>query len=723
MRDSFWARHGGIILGGAVLAVVLMIVLPGSRLALDLMLTVNLFAAALVLLLVLSVRAPLELSSFPTLMLLGSLFRLALCIAAARLIVAGADPGTLVGLVGRLTAIGSAGSALIVALVLAIVDLVVVSAGAGRAAEVAARFSLDALPGKQLGVDSGVAAGALDDAEAQQRRQELQAEADFHAAMDGAARFARGEAIACVAILALCLVGGVVTGFTAGEANGLGQLWMHHVELCAGLAVLILVPGLLSCVSAALLVTRGGGQLAPAQDVLAHMRLRPAALWVAALLLVALAVAAPFLGAGIVGVVPPLLVAGGAVAWALWARKQSEQALALAPGASAGSTRDADHGAPPLTRGIEIRLGLGLIGMIPIQGPGQLLEQASSVRTQIADETCVPMPPIVVRDWDELRPSQYAFCLRGQEVARGRLMLSKMLAVGGERRGPHRAQRAPGRTALSPLWIDPGQSSQWRADGFSVLAPPDALLAHFEVTLRRHAAAFVDRQSAQVLIQQAQATRPAVAAELHGQGVSLGTVRAVLGALVDEGVPLSDPIGILEGILDVDEERASVGNGAGRRALCAEAARRRLAPTITASCRTPDGQIYALTLGPNAERFVADALAGAAPGQLAPLPPAESEALAQQIHRIGDHLSVPGAVPCLVCSPLARRSVSAALAEACPGVRVISWEELLPDAEIQHLGAVDIDRSAVSALGDGSTLSHEGPALPPPSSRPPAESR
>jgi len=693
MTESFWRRHGSMILGGVVLAVVSMIVLPASQLALDMLLTVNLFAAALVLLLVLSVRAPLELSSFPTLMLLGSLFRLALCIAAARLIVAAAGAGMLVELVGSLTAVGGPGAAVIVALVLGIVDLVVISAGAGRAAEVAARFSLDALPGKQLGVDSGVAAGALDDAQAQERRQRLQAEAEFYAAMDGATRFARGEAIACVAIIALCLAGGLVTGLTAAGAGGFGQVWARQAELCAGLAVVILIPGLLSCASAALLVTKGGEALAPAEDVLAQTRLRPGALWVAAVVLVLLAAAAPFFGAGILGALPPLLVAGFAIAWALWASRQADVAVEPGPGGTPAPSATERHAQPPAS-GIEIHLGLGLVGMIRLHGPGGLLQQASSIRSEIADELSVGMPSVVVRDSDALRPAQYAVCIRGQEVARGRLMLSKMLAVEGERRRRPGRQRSPGRGELSPMWIDPGQAPQRRAEGFTVFTPQEALLAHFEASVRRHAATLIDRQSAQALIRSVQVTRPAVAAELDRLDISLGTVRAALAALVHEGLPLSDPIAVLEGIVDAAEEGAAISEAAGRAEYFAEAARRRLAPAITASCRSPDGSVYVLSLGPNAEQLVGEALSDAAPGSRVPLPPSAADALSEQIQRIWAELSAPGAAPCLVCSPAARRSVSAALAEACPGPRVVSWEELLPEAEVQHLGSVDISRGS-----------------------------
>jgi flagellar biosynthesis protein FlhA len=725
MSESFWGRHGSLILGGVVLAVIFMVLLPGWRLALDLLLTMNLFAAALALLLVLSVRRPLELSSFPALMLLGSLFRLALCIAAARLIIAGTEPGTLVPLVGRLTSVGGPVSAIMVALVLAVVHLVVISAGAGRAAEVAARFSLDALPGKQLGVDSAVAAGALADAEAQERRVQLQAEADFYGAMDGATRFARGEAIACVAIVALSLVGGLITRLTAARASGLGQAWALLAELCAGLAVVILVPALLSCVSAALLVTRGAGESAAAEDVVSQMRLHPGTLWVTAVVLLLLAAASPFFGGGILGAFPPLLVAAVAVAWVLWASRQGQHGAPRARrDAQPASLPQPGRQPSPPAGGIEIRLGLGLIGIVPIEGPQGLLHQASSIRTQIANDTYVPMPPIVVRDSDALRASEYAFWMRGQEMGRGRLMISKLLAVA---RTP---RHSPGRGDLSPMWIEPGQAPQWRANGFVVLTSLEALLAHFEAVLRRHAPALIDRQFAQALVRGVEVSRPAVAAELDRRQVSLGTVRAALEALVDEGLALSDPVAILEGILDSAEEGGLEGHGTAKAQHAAEAARRYLAPAITASCRSPDGHIYALTLGPNAEQFVADAQPDAARGVAVPLPPTQVQSLSGQVQHIQAYLSNPGAVLCLVCSPVARRSVRAALAEACPDLRVISSEELLPDAQIQHLGSVDVDRASVSLPPEDAAarqvsrqLRGEGGRLPSESVRPSSGTR
>jgi len=723
MRESFWGRHGSLILGGALLAVILMIILPGgsggfrtvTHLALDILLTINVFAAALLLLLALSVRTALSLSSFPTLILLGSLFRLALCIAAARLIIGATDAGTVIELIGALAAgAGSAGggtaAAIMVALVLAIVDLVVISAGAGRAAEVAARFSLDALPGKQLAVDSSVAAGALNDAEAQARRRQLEAEADFYSAMDGASRFARGEAIACVAIIGLCLAGGVVSGFMSSGTGELAATWTRQAQLCAGLAVVILLPGLLSSVSAALLVTKGAQDLAPAEDVVKQAGLRPGVLWVAAGLVVLLAVAASLLGAGLLGALPALIVAGAAILWALWAPRNAEDTQA-ADGRGPATSIAQQH-TPPSGAEIEIHLGLGLVGLLDLDGRDGLLQKSSSMRTQVADDIGVRLPPIVVRDSDELRPCQYAFCMRGQEVARGRLMLSKMLAVDGGSGDLGGEPVAARHDELSPMWIEPGSASQWRAKGFTVFAPQDALLAHFETTLRRHAATLIDRQSAQALIRSVQATRPAVAAELERRGVSLGAVRAALAALVDDGLSLSDPVGVLEGIVDAAEETALTGGGAPGAGQLAEAVRRRLAPTITASCRSSDGSVYALTLGPNAEHFVADALGEAPPGSLVPLPPSMAEALTNQIERIRRELIPPGVVPCLVSSPEARRSVSAAVAQACPGLRVVSWEELLPEVQVNHVGPVDVGRTSVPPRVEPERLPGESHGLP-----------
>lgn len=690
--ESFWRRHGGIALGGAVLVVILMVILPASPLALDILLAVNLFAAFLLLLLVLSARAPLELSSFPTLMLLSGLFRLALCIAAARLIVGGAWGGALIEMIGSLadtgvrTGAGGPAAAMSVALVLAIVYLVVISAGTGRAAEVAARFSLDALPGKQLAVDSALAAGSLDDAEAQARRRRLQAEAEFYAAMDGASRFARGEAIACVAMIALCLVGGVATGLAAAGAGGLGQVWARQAQLCAGLAVVILVPGLLTCVSAALLVTKGSEALAPGEDVIAQARIRPNALWVAVIVLVVLAAAAPFFGVGATGVLPLLIVAAAAVVWALWAPRRRSRALMLAePGTSAATPTTEQHLTSPAS-GIEIRLGFGLVGLIPVDGPGGLLQEASSIRSRIANEISVAMPCVLVRDSEQLHPSEYAVTIRGQELARERLMFSKLLAVP---KGPHALASG---THPRPRWIDPAQAAQWQAAEFTVLTPCAALLRHFELTLRRHAAALIDRQSARALIETVRATRPAVVAELEARHVSLGTVRATVADIVDEGLPISDPVGLLEGIVDAAEERGTISEEGGQAAYFAEAVRRRLIPTITASCRSPDGRVYVLTLGPNAEQSIADAAAHT----VAALAPAAVEALRAHIERRQNRLNVPGARLCVVCSPAARRPLRAALREACPGVYVISWEELLPDAQIERLGSVDVPRGSSS---------------------------
>jgi len=669
--DEAGERRYDLLLAAATMFVVLMVVVRPWAPVLDVLLALNVLGATIVFVLALNARESLELPAFPTLLLLGGLLRIALAIVAARLILAQGTGGALIETLGRLAAGDSWATGLGLFAVLAIVQVVVVSAGGGRAAEVAARFYLDALPGKQMGIDADLTSRAIDAQTAEARRAGVEREADFYGAMDGASKFVRGEAIANIVIIAVTCLGGA-----AAAASG-GMSWQDALSryslLAGGESVVILVPGLMMSAGAALMLTKIAGGAA-ADELVAAAGLRAGPLWIASglLLLLALVPGAPRLALALVGGLG-LLWAGAA------SRGRPERVWVEAEAAGAREPRVGE---------VTVRLGMGLVGLAA-EGE-RLLTRLREAKEEVSRRLGVPVPSVVVTDDEELSPSEYVVQIRGQEVARGRLRPGKALLTAPLGEDLPAGPAGPATLGWHSVWVEPQVAREAAGGQRRLLTAADALVEAFREAVSRHAPALFDRQAAKELLAAVRRSRPAVVEELERLQVSLGTVRSVFSLLLAEGLAVTDPIGIVEHIADAAEEKRELRH-------LAECARRALVPTITRLVAEPGGEVRPWVLGPTVEQALVETEAQQTP----PAAALTAEAVEELWEQLAAAAGEGGRGVVLMCSPQVRRAVWELLHDTAPWLVVVADDEIDPAAPVLPRGTVDVGHLPLTAEGHG----------------------
>lgn len=554
---------GAALAAGALLA----LLLPLPALLVDLLLALSLGAATGVLVVSLATSDPLNLTSMPPLLVLSSLGRIVLCLCISRMILIDGQAGTLVPTLGAASAGADAIAGLGVLIVLAIVQVVMVTSGVGRMAEVAARFALDALPGKQMGLDTAVSAGQMPAREARAEVRRLEREANFYGAMDGAGRLLRGEAIATVAIVALSALAGITRG-VSGDAS-LGDALGRSVMLATGQGLVTLLPALIMAAAAALMVSRSAGSLSLAGELGSQMLISPWPLVAAAITLVGLG-----LFPGVARL--PTLLGGALLAGGAWWLSRTG-VKPRSGGASVPSQRDAGI--------LNLELGMGLLELL--EGSRGLMEALPALRARASRELGFDIPPIVVRDSLELGATEYAIVLRSGVLARGRIRPGRTLAV-----APHAgatpdigtvAELADGRTGV---WVNRDEADELGGLGFVLMTAVEALTEDLRSTLRRHAAEIFDLEQAAALLAGLRRSHPALAEAADAAGLDAGLLRRVCGELLWGGVPLRDPVSVVGGVVEALSETKDVERLALR-------VRPRLAGLIS-DCLMSDGKIKAV---------------------------------------------------------------------------------------------------------------------------------
>jgi flagellar biosynthesis protein FlhA len=664
---------GELVLPLALLATVLVMVLPLPAVLLDLLLAVSISLALLVLTVGMYLRRPLDFSTFPSLLLVVTLFRLALNVAATRMILlhgheGPAAAGRVIQAFGTFVVGGSYAVGAVVFLILAIVNFVVITKGAGRIAEVAARFTLDALPGKQLAVDADVASGRLTVEEARARRRTIEAEADFHGAMDGASKFVRGDAVAALVIMVVDVIGGFAIG--VGQ-HGLG--WQAAAQtytvLTIGEGLVSQLPALLVSTAAGIVVTRAAAAGELGSEIVTQLFASPRVLWVVAGVLGALAIVPglPFL---------PFLALAGATG-----------ALASAGGveASPASDRDGDvraidlGEALPAVEPMELGLGAALLPLVDV-------DRFRRLRRELANETGFVVPPIHVRNAPELLPTAYAVSLKGVEIARATLQADELLAIDpGSVAAP-----VDGRPAREPvfgldaLWIGAAEQERAVLAGYTVVDPASVVVMHVTELVRRHAHELLGRQEVRALLDELGRSRPAVVDELVPGLLGIGGVQRVLQNLLREGVPIRDLATILEALADHATRTKDPD-------ALTEHARRALARTITRKLASADGTIAVVSLAPPLERTLAEAVARTDDETLLALDAAAAERLVVRLAAWVERFAADGLPPVLLCGAALRPWLRRFLERWVPTLAVVTPAEITPTTRVRGLGTVTLD--------------------------------
>ncbi len=684
MSESFLKRaltHTDMLAALSVVLVVTMLVVPLPPALLDLLITVNISAALTIVVATMYQGRSLDFASFPSLLLLTTMFRLAINVSVTRLILTTGDAGSVVKSFGEFVVGGNVIVGLVIFLILIVIQFVVVTNGAGRVAEVGARFTLDAMPGKQMAIDADLNAGLITDDQARQRRAEISSEADFYGAMDGASKFVKGDALAAVIIVFINLIGGIIVG-VAQHGMSFEEAAHQFSLLTVGDGLAAQIPALLISVATGIIVTRAASDKDLGSDIANQILKQRKAPMVAAAAIggFALIPGLPKL--------PFLFIAAifGAIAWAVrngmpGAEKVSEDAKAplLPPTSEPISEVGVDA--------LELAIGFGLVPLVDSgsggSGPGSLLRRVSMVRRQIASELGIVIPRVRIHDELGMESHEYVIKIRGSEVTRGRIMPGHLLAMNpgdalGSLSGIPTREPAFG---LEAVWVHESGRAEAESLGYTVVDPESVIVTHLTETIRSHAAELLSRQDVRALLDRLKETNAAVVDEVVPEMLSLGEIQRVLQSLLAEGVPIRDLGTIVEAIGDKARTTRDTS-------LLSEYARQALGRAITAPHLDEQLRLQAITLDPAIEQEVSTSITQTTDGEYLAMEPTRAQAIVTALRAQVEHATALGAQPVLLCSARIRRHLRRLIAQAQPHLAVCSYNEIAPGVDVETVGVI-----------------------------------
>ena len=678
-----------------IVASVLVILVPLPPALMDLLLSANVAIAVIMLLTTIYVRTPLEFSIFPSLLLATTLFRLVLNVATTRLILtrAAADglfaAGGVVKTFGEFVTGGSTGTdkivvGLIIFAIIVIIQFVVITKGATRISEVAARFALDGMPGRQMAIDADMNAGIIDEREAQRRRKEIGQQADFFGAMDGASKFVRGDAIAGIIITLINIVGGLFIGMIESGMT-LGQAGALFTTLTIGDGLVSQVPAFLISLAAGLLVTRSSTDSDLPRDFVQQLFSRPQALAVAggflSILIFTSLPRIPLVGlaATCIGLAVSMNRRGAATKVASEAKKQADAA-------KPAETRVEDYlSVDPM----EVEIGVGLIRLADPRRGGDLLERIQRVRQNVAGEIGIILPKVRIRDNMRLDQHQYRIKIADMPVAEGMVYAAKFLAMdpGAGAPGAPGRNKVPGVTTREPafgtpaVWIEPAHRDQAEMNGYTIVEPGSVIATHLTETIRRHADEILTRDSTKHLIDELKRTSPVVVDELIPGVMKLSEVQQILQMLLREGVPIRQLGPILETLGDYAPRTKEP-------ILLAEYVRHRLARSICTRYRNAENRLFVVTLDPALEDRIRAGFEHNEHGLFVRMSPQAVEATCRQISTSIDRLTLANHPPVVLVSPQIRAALRQMTVSHLPNLVVLSYNEITRDTKIEAMAMV-----------------------------------
>ena len=666
-----------------VLLIMAMLVLPLPPLVLDILFTFNIVIGLVVIMVAIGTRKPLEFSSFPSVLLLATMLRLALNVASTRVILVHGHTGQeaagkVIASFGEFLIAGNYLVGFVIFAILMIINFIVVTKGAGRVSEVNARFTLDAMPGKQMSIDADLNAGVIDHDTAKKRREELAQEADFFGSMDGASKFVSGDAIAGLLILLINIVGGLIVGIgqhglSAGEAARLYTL------LTIGDGLVAQIPGLFLSLATAIIVTRVTTSESMTEQARSQMS-NPSALFIAASILAVL---------GIVPGMPHLvfLLLAGATAGIGWMslQKQAQPAAAAQlPAAATEAPKELDWDDVEQVDLIGLELGYGLIPLINPDSGGRLLARVKGVRKKLSAELGFLVQPVRIRDALNLEPDSYHIILNGVVRGRGEVKVGKELAINpgkvyGKVDGQKTREPAFG---LEAVWIDPVQREQARALGYTVVDPATAIATHLNKVLRDSASELLSHDETQKLLDKLAAKSPKLVEELVPGKLSLGVVTRTLQNLLTESVPIRDMRSVVEALTE------AAGRTQDPEHLTA-LVRPKLGRMIVQGLLETRDSLSVMTLDPQLEQLLHNVIQQSGNGASVVLEPGLSESLFSALRNSTKSVEDQGLPAVLVVSPSVRSWMSKAVRYRVPDLTVLSYNEIPDDQSIKVVTTVE----------------------------------
>ncbi len=665
----------GLALAVVFIVALLMVPLPGP--VLDLLITASIASSLVILLVALQTKDPLEFSSFPQLLLLLTLFRLALNVSSTRLILAEGHAGAVIAAFGQFVIGGNYAVGIVLFLILVGINFIVITKGAGRVAEVAARFTLDAMPGKQMAIDADLSAGLIDEHQARKRREEIARAADFYGAMDGSSKFVKGDAVAGLLITAINIVGGIFIGaFQRGMP--ISQALSQYTVLTVGDGLVTQIPALIISTAAGIMVTHvsSGSRMGP--TVALQLGAHPRALYVAASVI------------GVFGLVPGLpkipffalafglvMLARAATSAQTRRTQEAEVANRKAPAAPAVADPMADL---LQIDPIELEIGYGLIPLADEKQNGDLLDRISMLRKQAAQELGILVPAIRIRDDIRLPANEYVIKLRGAEIARAEVMPRFLLALDTGRL----AGSVDGIDTQDPSfgmpakWMPVSKRTEAEAIGYIVVEPATVVATHLMERMKSNAADLLGRQDVQEMVDMLKKTHPALVEDVIPAKVSLGIVHRVLQRLLKERVPIRDLVTILEAIADGAEQSKDPE-------ALTEHARRALSNSIARLHMDEEGVVRGIALGPKLEASLTSLFSPRAAQTGTMLTPATLGGLLRDLELITQRTSVDGRPLPLLAPPSLRVGLRRLIEPVLPQVPVVSLGELNPHVRLSSV--------------------------------------
>jgi flagellar biosynthesis protein FlhA len=673
------SRYGDLLVGGGVLLILALMVVPLPTPILDLLLVFDMALALVVLLLTVYVQKPVELSVFPSVLLLSTLLRLSLNVASARLVLLNGYAGQVIAAFGSFVVGGNYAVGLVIFVILTVIQFMVITKGAGRIAEVAARFTLDGMPGRQMSIDADLNAGHIDEAEAKRRRSELTREADFYGAMDGASKFVRGDAIAAVIITVVNIVGGLVVGVVQ-MGMSLPDALQHFTLLTVGDGLVAQIPALIISTASGLIVTRVSGSGNLGSQMLTEMLMKPRALFTAGGLMCLAAVvpglpAMPFLTMGLGAVVLGYNVRRSHSREKSAVDKESRKVKAQPEEVEKLLPLDA----------MQLEIGYALIPLVDEARGGDLLSRVTLVRRQSALELGLVVPPIRIRDNLRLKPNEYSIHLRGSEIATGEVRVGQFLALdSGMAEGP-----LPGVKTKDPVfglpavWIESDEKTRAEASGYTVVESAAVLATHLTEAVKSHAHEILTRQETQTIVNSVKSTHPAVVEELIPNLLTLGGVQKVLQRLLRERISIRDMVTILEALADHAGATKDFDT-------LAEFARQALGRSIVAQYQDARGQVSVITLDPGLEQGLADRLTPTDQGMELLLDASTLHAFLRELGGAVQLAMASTSQPILLCSHAIRPQLRRITEKSLPNLVVLSYREVAAADSVRSVATVKV---------------------------------
>jgi len=675
------ARDLIILLG--VIGIVLMMVVPIPIHLLDFLLLINISAALVIILVTMYTQDALEFSIFPALLLVTTLFRLALNVSTTRNILAHAEGGRVIETFGNFVAGGQIVVGFIVFLILVIVQFIVITRGAERVSEVAARFTLDAMPGKQMSIDADLNSGLINEQEAKERRKLIEREADFYGAMDGASKFVKGDAIAGIIIVFINLIAGFIIGMAMHGMSFTESLETYSV-LTIGDGLVTQIPALLISTATGIIVTRAASDNNFAADITTQMFMQPRLLYIVAGTIAALGLFTP-IAAVTAFPIAGLLIFGG------YKMKQNLERKQIESDKIAEETQIEEVRSPESVMSllsvdpIEFEFGYGLIPLADTQQGGDLLDRIIMIRRQCALEMGIVVPVIRIRDNIQLKPNEYVIKIRGNTVARGELLLNHYLAMspGIEDESVVGIETVEPAFKLPALWIDEATKERAELAGYTVVDPPSVVATHLTEIIRRHAHELLGRQETKALVDNLKESYPALVDEVIPNQLSIGDVQKVLCKLLKEKISIRDLVTIFETLADYASYTKDPD-------VLTEYVRQALSRQITQQYVSGGDVLKVITVGPGLEKKIVESVQQSEHGSYLAMDPLAAQTINQRVAEQINRLAQSGGQPVILASPTIRMYLRQLLERSMQDVPVLSYNELEPNVEIHSVGVVNL---------------------------------